>query len=67
MTTPPEAHVPPASHEASAPKAPIETMATTTTDRSSLVVRPGVFLTLVIASAFGAGAVIYWLLRTMHI
>jgi hypothetical protein len=35
--------------------------------RSSLVVRPGVFLTLVILSAFGAGFVIYRLLRGMHI
>jgi hypothetical protein len=48
------------------PQAPIET--STTTDRSSVVVvRPGVFLTLVIASALGAGLVIYWLLRSMHI
>ena len=36
-------------------------------DRASLVVRPGVFLTVVIASALGAGLVIYWLLRSMHI
>ncbi len=39
----------------------------TTTERASVVVRPGLFLTLVIASAFGVGAVIYWLLRTMRI
>ncbi len=48
-----------------APVAPIET--TTTTDRPSVVVRPGVFLTLTIASALGAGGVIYWLLRSMRL
>lgn len=34
---------------------------------TSVVVRPGVFLTLVIVSAVLAGGVIYWLLRSMHI
>ena len=36
-------------------------------DRASVVVRPGVFITVVIASAFAAGLVIFWLLRSMHI
>ncbi len=36
-------------------------------ERASLVVRPGVFLTLLIASALAAGAVIYWWLRSMRI
>jgi hypothetical protein len=36
-------------------------------ERASLVVRPGLFLTLVIGSALGAGALIYWLLRSMRI
>jgi hypothetical protein len=35
--------------------------------RSSLVVRPGIFLTLVILSALLAGFAIYRLLRGMHI
>ncbi|HXK19825.1 MAG TPA: hypothetical protein VNG33_18570 [Polyangiaceae bacterium] len=36
-------------------------------ERAGLVVRPGLFLTAVILSAFGAGLAIYWLLRSMHI
>jgi hypothetical protein len=36
-------------------------------DRDGLVVRPGLFLTAVIASALAAGFAIYWLLRSMHI
>ena len=36
-------------------------------ERASLVVRPGLFLTAVIASALAAGYVIYWLLRSMRI
>lgn len=35
--------------------------------RPSVVVRPGLFITLVISSVVGAGLVIYWLLRSMHI
>ncbi len=52
--------------ETEAPEAPIETM-TTTDRRSVVVVRPGWFLTLVIASVVLAGLAIYWLLRTMRI
>lgn len=37
------------------------------TQRPSLVVRPGSFLTLVIMSVVLAGLAIYWLLRSMHI
>jgi len=36
-------------------------------ERSSSVVRPGLFLTAVIASALAAGFAIYWLLRSMRI
>jgi hypothetical protein len=38
-----------------------------TAGRPSVVVRPGLFITLVISSVVGAGLVIYWLLRSMHI
>jgi len=44
-----------------------EARAPATSDRDGLVVRPGLFLTAVIASALGAGFAIYWLLRSMHI
>jgi serine/threonine protein kinase len=37
------------------------------TQRSSLVVRPAAFLTLLILSCLLAGSAIYWLLRSMHI
>ena len=75
MTTEHEPHEPPAPKapiETEAPKAPIETEApietmTTTDRRSVVVVRPGWFLTLVIASVVLAGLAIYWLLRTMRI
>jgi serine/threonine-protein kinase len=38
-----------------------------TPERASVVVRPGVFLTLVIMSCVAVGLVIYWLLRSMRI
>jgi serine/threonine protein kinase len=36
-------------------------------ERESVVVRPGVLVTLVILSCVGAGIAIFWLLRSMHI
>jgi hypothetical protein len=36
-------------------------------DRASIIVRPGLVLTVVIVSCVAAGLTIYWLLRTMRI